>query len=193
MTQETYISLTELVVMLRQICVEHKTGIMYITSSTNRSAQVMIDKGKIVFIYYFNKRGRDALALMSEIESGRFRFQEGAATALRADLPATDDILKLLSSVSDNTAASNMADVVKNQVVGLPLNSGPKIVLTKEQKQVLEDGLAVFIGPMATIICEDHLESATDAKMAMELLAREIPTESQAKSFREEMQRKLFS
>lgn len=193
MSKETYISLTELVDELRQICSEQKSGVMYITSSANRSAQIMIDKGKIVFIYYFNKRGRDALALMPQIERGKYRFQEGTAPALKADLPETDEILHLLSTSGDVASDDTEPIQLERSEAEVSIEEDINSSLTEKQKRILEEGLAVFIGPMAMIICEDHLRKTVDVKTAVELLAGEIPTESQAESFREEMQRKILS
>lgn len=63
--------------------------------------------------------------------------------------------------------------------------------LSDEQKRILEEGLAFYIGPMASFICEDHLEKAGDVASAIERLAAEIPEAAQAKSFSVDMLRRL--
>ena len=189
MSQDSYIPFAKIVADLQQICAGRKTGILYITSDANRSAQIMIDQGRIVYIYYFNKRGSDALRLIPEIQTGRYRFQEGTAPAVRAELPDTEEILKVLSA----PARQNDPDSGESPQKAVAAESGARaiITLTAVQKRILEEGLAMHIGPVAAIICEEHLPSTSDVKTAIELLAAEISAEAQASSFRVEMRRKL--
>lgn len=190
MSQDTYIPFAKIVADLKLICAERKTGTLYITSDSNRSAQIMIDQGRIVYFYYYNKRGSDALRLIAEIETGRYRFQEGTAPAIRAELPETEEILNSLSAA---IGADDPHGGVAAQKAAAVEKSGPRaiITLTAGQKRILEDGLAAHIGPMASIICEEHLDSTSDVKVAIELLAGEIMAEDQARSFRERMRRVL--
>lgn len=190
MTNEQFIPFAEIVAELKSVCAEKKTGVMYITSEENQSAQLMLDDGEIVFIYFFNKRGRDALRPLAEIDAGRFRFQEGGGSSLRTELPRTEDILRYLSAASglDPVSGADSESVNGGKIAGDKKNG---VMLTQEQKRVLEDRLAGYIGPMAAIVCEDHFDSAGGIESVINLLAAEIPAESQAESFRSEMMSKL--
>ncbi len=169
MTQD-YIPFTEIVSELKKLCAQRVTGTMFIATKANRSAQLTLDNGEIVFIYFFNKRGEEALELMSTIRAGRYRFQEGAVSR-RSPLPSTNVILQSLLGEQKIT----------NQVgENRPSGSG----LSQEQKTVLETCLAGFIGPMAGIICEDHLGAATDLHAAVDALVAEIPSSEQAEKFK---------
>ena len=64
--------------------------------------------------------------------------------------------------------------------------------LTNEQKQILQTILAEYIGPMATIISEDHLDSVPDLTSAIETLSSEIPSSEQAQKFRTQIEAKLI-
>jgi hypothetical protein len=170
MTQE-YIPFQEIVAELRKLCIQAVTGTLFVATKANRSAQLMLDKGEIVFIYFFNKRGKEALELMSTIRAGRFRFQEGAVSR-RTPLPPTDTILQSLAD----------GHKIPDQDIEEPISTG--LGLSQEQKTVLESCLAEFIGPMAGIICEDHLDVATNLQAAVDALAAEIPSSDQAKKFK---------
>jgi hypothetical protein len=176
MTQD-YIPFPEIVSELRRLCSARSTGTIFIATKANRSVQMMLDKGEIVFVYFFNKRGEEALELMSTIRAGRYRFQEGAVTR-RIPLPSTDAILQLLLS----------GQKIVNQV-GEQRPTGPG--LSQEQKNVLESCLAGFIGPMAGILCEDYLGDAADLKTAVDALVAEIPSPEQAEKFRAMVMAKL--
>jgi len=188
MTQET-VTFTEIVSQLKSICNEKKTGTMFITSQLNRSAQIVVENGSIVFLYYFNKRGHDAMMLLSEIESGRYKFQEGSIPSMRTPALVTEDILRYLSAASSGSeettrAGDDVSNITAQQATTIES-------LSDEQKRILEESLAIYIGPMASFICEDHLEKAGDVTSAIKRLAAEIPEEGQARSFSDEMMQRL--
>lgn len=186
MKQEDYIPLAEIVSKLKVLCADGKTGVMYITSRENQSAQLMLDNGEIVFIYFFNKRGRDALRPLAEIDSGRFRFQEGSSSSLRTELPRTEDILRYLTAAAGLDPVNGLVTELSD-TANVDDRKVHAAVLSKEHKQILEERLAGYIGPMAAIICEDHFDSAGDIETIIGLLASEIPTQGQAESFKKEM------
>ena len=169
MTQD-YISFPEIVAEIRKLCTQRVTGTLFVATKANRSAQLILEKGEIIFIYFFNKRGEEALELMSTIRAGRYRFQEGTVSR-RDPLPATEVILQSLSGGQKNAAQASDK-----------LSAGTGI--SQEQKTVLENCLAGHIGPMAGIICEDHLDVVADLQGAIDALVAEIPSSEQAEKFR---------
>ncbi len=177
MTQE-YIPFAQIVSALTKLCEKRVTGNLFIATKANRSAQLILDKGKIVFVYFFNKRGEEALELMSTIRAGRYRFQEGTVSR-RMPLPATEAIIQSLSS-GQILAAKN---------VSAPISSDPG--LSQEQQDTLEACLAGFIGPMAGLICEDHFGGGSDLQAVIDALAAEIPSPAQAQKFRAMVMEKL--
>ena len=177
MTQE-YIPFPQIVSALTNLCDKRVTGTLFIATKANRSAQLILDKGEIVFVYFFNKRGEEALELMSTIRAGRYRFQEGTVSR-RMPLPATEAIVKSLSS-GQKLAETEVSN-----------NLSPGSGLSQEQKNTLETCLAGYIGPMASLICEDHLGGAADLQKAIDALAAEIPSPEQAKKFRAMVMEKM--
>lgn len=188
MSEETYIPFADIVVELKRLCDTGKTGVLFIATRKNKSAQIMLSNGAIVFIYFFNKRGKDALSLMLEIQAGRFKFQEGAITARPMDLPPTSEIIQYLMN---GTGISDTSSVQATQTVPPQQQNSDGPALSSLVRQQLEDALAKYIGPMAAIICEDHLGSARDVLTAIESLASEIPGEELANQFRTEAKQKL--
>jgi len=181
MTQD-YIPFAQIVVEIGRLCKQRSTGTLFIATKANHSAQLVLDKGEIVFIFFSSKRGEEALALMSTIRDGRFRFQEGGVVPRRMALPPTEAILEMLERGSAKVPSSTENSSGKPQVVaGLNGSTG----LTGEQQEALQSCLAECIGPMAAIICEDHLGSARPFAEIVDALAAEIPSPGQAKKFRE--------
>lgn len=191
MNQEEFTPFPEIVSELERLCREKRTGVLFLATKANRSAQIMLDEGEIVFLYFFNKRGREALQLMAEISAGRFRFQEGSIIAKRMDLPSTADILRFLAGQEvDDKQQTGTGGKSAGSQKGIRA-SGGIVALTDAQRSLLEESLASFIGPMASIICEEHLDTVSDVVAAVEALAAEIPSENQAAQFRTEVLEKL--
>jgi hypothetical protein len=174
-----YLPFADIVKELRQLCDRRASGTLFISTEANRSAQVMIDRGEIIFVYFYNKRGEDALKLMASVEAGRFRFQEGVLSTRRMALPTTDVILDMLANY--DRPADVSAKKAKVQVEKL----------TEEQKAVLKDCLTEYIGPMAAIICDDHFGHVAGLQAAVEALAQEIPSPEQAEGFKKKVTDRL--
>ncbi|WP_028582697.1 hypothetical protein [Desulfogranum japonicum] len=164
---------------LAKRCRERQTGVAYIVSENNRSGQIMLDQGTIVYVYYSNKRGEEAIDLLAVMDSCRYRFQEGSLSVTPMKLPATGDILRLLVGKSipeTDVKDAQHPDQERAKGAGQPL--------TDEQIAILEKALATCIGPMATIICEDCLDPALDFDANVQALAAEIPSADQVEKFK---------
>ena len=174
MTDNT-VPFTEILSDLRRLSETGATGAMFIATSDNRSAQLALDKGRIVYLYHAGRVGLRALEDMARIQAGRYRFQPGNSSLPRLDLPDTASILAALAGGPMlGASAGSKADP-----------------LTPTQKSVLESCLAEFVGPIAGILCDDHLPSAVDLDSAIKALERELPSEVQVQQFRNMVRSKL--
>jgi hypothetical protein len=179
---QSYSHYSELITALQYWCRERRTGIVYVTTETNHSAQINIDKGNIVFLVFKGKLGATALPLMPTIEGCRFRFAEGSVPeSFRSPLPDTSDILKRLADSCPKVDLGAWRKRQQTQAAGI----------SDQAKAILEQALAEYIGPMTAIVCPEHFERIGDLKSAVEALASEIPRPDQAARFRADMSRKL--
>jgi Domain of unknown function (DUF4388) len=195
MTQDN-VPFSEILKQLDKLCKQKATGTLSLTTSANRSAQVAIENGEVVFLFYSGKMGEAALAAMATIDSGRFRFQENSLPSRRMTLPATATLLARLKSGAATTSgnadvpspSSNSAAISTGSAVTPAVSTAapPRVAssLTAEQKQILERCLAEHIGPMAAIICEDQLRGTFNIEEALDALAAEVPTPAAAEQFR---------
>jgi len=173
MAQE-YMHYSEITLEIGRLSDQKASGTVFIATRDNHIAQMMLDRGEIVFIFFAGKRGQEALSLVTEIREGRYRFQEGGVVPRGMPLPPTREILLALSS--GPAQAPSFAEAAP-----APEGKG----LSAAQMTLLESCLADCIGPMATIICEDHFGSAGSFQAAVDALAAEIPSPGQARKFRE--------
>ncbi len=175
---QQFIPFPQIVYELTKLSNTKVTGTLFIVTKAKKSAQIMIENGEIVFIYFANKRGQDALELMSTIKAGKFRFQEGSVTSRRSVLPPTKSILQTLAG---------MAGQSPMEMETLQAGLGGSSSLSQEQKNILEECLAEYVGPIAAIICEDHFSMNVDFPTAIDLLTAEISSADQKTQFRKKV------
>lgn len=175
-----YLPFARVVEEIRQLCRKDATGSLFISTDCNRSAHMIIAEGEIVFIYYFNLHGIEALDAMGEIANARHNFQEGMITNQRSPLPPTAEILNTLAEIKTQSATLNDSFV-----------PAPVFECSDEQRSVIETRLAEYIGPVAPFICDDILKSVLDLDTALSKLAEEIPSEEEARQFLKEVQAQL--
>lgn len=165
------VSLKEILTELHTLHSQKATGILYITTDTNKSAQIIMDGGEIVFVYFASKLGEKAIELLANSNSGRYRFQSGTFSG-RTPLPPTLTILQILGG--EDVSASGQA--VTN-VPEVPVFGDSEIAL-------ISTTLATYVGPLAGFLCNDHLKTAKSLEEGIDLLASEIPSAQQADEFK---------
>ena len=179
---QAYSPFSTLVAELERWCRERRTGIVYVATDTNHSAQINLEGGEIVFLGFKSKLGANALSLMQTIDGCRFRFAEGAiASQSRLPLPATSAILDQFAS----TAGRSAVDGHRSEAAAASRG------ISSEAKAILERALAEYIGPMVAIVCPEHFEQARDLKSTIDALACEIPKPEQALRFKADVARQL--
>lgn len=171
---QDYIPSPEITREIGRLSERKASGTVFIATRDNHVAQIMLDRGEIVFIFFAGKRGQEALNLLTRIREGRYRFQEGGVVSRGMPLPPTQDILLALDGGPEHVPAHG-------QDARAPEGKG----LSAAQKTLLESCLADCIGPMAAIVCEDHFNSASSFQATVNALAAEIPSPGQARKFRE--------
>lgn len=183
---ENTVPFSEIVADLRRLTAAAATGAVFIATSDNRSAQLAFDHGKIIYLYYAGRLGVSALADMALIKSGSYRFQPGSTALPRLELPDTETILAALEGGED------LAEQTR-EVKGSAEASGREgqTAITEAQRAVLQSCLADFVGPIAELLCEDHLGSATDLETAIDLLAKELASNAIAQQFRSKVRSRL--
>ena len=130
---------------------------MFIITGENHAAQFVLREGEIVALTYRLLRGPDALPSMSSFTAGRYRFQDETMDRTDPGLPQTADLLALLSAEpAGKTAAA-------------PTDAPPTAKIPDSLRLLIERELAEFLGPMASLICEEHFEQVSHPGSPMSL------------------------
>ncbi len=159
---------------LRSLCAAGRSGTMFIITAENHAAQFVLRNGAVVHLTYRLLRGLDALPSLKRFPAGRYRFQDETTSQTDPALPPTADLLATLladsSDVAPFTQARPATQVRPTATAAIPDGLRP----------LIERELAEFLGPMASLICEEHfarvtdLDSPTSRERLVEALAQEI-------------------
>ena len=198
MAQEDMLPYQALIETVRDFCTQRRTGTVFIVSSDNRMAQVHLESGAIVALLCRGRRGLDAIAGIRDMIAGRLRFDDNFVSASETERFDTDQTLALLGccAVSGNgAAAAPRTASAPSTVAARPAAPAPARapapapasasggVITPAYAAKLESILTQYIGPMAEIVCADHVAEAGDLKSLVIALSGEVPDKGQAAQF----------
>jgi hypothetical protein len=174
---------------LQRIIDNQLTGIVFVASDDNRSAQISFLDGVMVFALCQGQKGRKAIELIAQMVRIRFRFQKGAIPASRVEMPPIDEVFACFNT---KEKANLSRTIPTEKFSAKPDNSRPSVstFLSEEEKQMIRDVLTECIGPMALILCEDYLNEVKTVEEAVAVIVNEIPAQ-QAARFREGIQQRL--
>jgi hypothetical protein len=198
---KTYLEYDGLMQELQRLCDEGRTGTMFITTTHNHSIRFILHEGQITSCVYRVKRGFDALDKIKSMEGGTYRFADDVFTSMdELNLPPTGEILSSLqrraapSQSAAPQAAPERASAAKPRARARRPAAGKGMA---DAIKVIEHELAMFLGPVAAMYCEDYLEdegpvsNADDLRNMIGAMADEIGDPSKETVFKEQAQGKL--
>jgi len=159
----------QLIAELRSLCAAKRTGILFIITTENHPAQIVLREGDIVGLSYRLMRGPDALAPMRIFGAARYRFQAESVQPTDQRLPPTAEVLDLLLPESGATEERPQ-----------PQTPADTSGTAGRLRPLIERELAEFLGPMAGLICHEYLadraipNSSQAVSRLVEAIAKEI-------------------
>ena len=182
MGAEGVLSYAELIAEVRRLCTQRSSGCIFITTSDNHAIRFELRSGKIIAVSFRQHTGAKALEPIQRITGGRLRYSEEVIErAPQADLPPTPELLAALG-------APGMVATAESNGGGGKVTGGADL---DRSRTVIESELAEYLGPMATLVCQEHMALATDVDDLVESLARELGDAAKAASFRERVRKRL--
>lgn len=173
----------QLLSVLHRMVERKKTGTLFIRSNQNRLAVIAIESGAINFISYGAKRGLAAVPLIRDIEAGTFQITKSADTFDPCDLPETGEMLQLLGEEAD-TIHELVQDIALTTA-----SENSESFNTRATLKSLCSLLENYLGPIASMVCEERLDTIGPQLDILELqrvvreLANEIDDPEEAQEF----------
>jgi hypothetical protein len=166
---------------LQSLCDAKRSGTMFIITTENHVAQFILRGGEIVGLSHRLLRGLDALPSMRTFAAGRYRFVEESVDRIDAGLPPTLDLLALLIPEHAGPAESPQST--------LPTPNMRQAI--ESVRSLIEPELTEFLGPMAELICQEHLAHVTALNSPqhfarlVEAIAKEIGDSTKEAQFKQ--------
>ncbi len=171
---------SQLLTELGALCSAKRTGTMFIATTDNQSARIGLRDGEIVSLVFRTRSGLEALERIRKTTAGRFSFSDAVVDRVSStDLPSTADLLALLSG--DDSPPPPAAPAAAAPRTAAPVAAQPVAgsQLAKAQA-VIEAELTEIVGPIAPLLCREHIARAVaagppwDFPALVEAVSREI-------------------
>ena len=182
----------QIVTELAALCRAQRTGTLFIATTDNQSARIGLREGEISSLVFRNQRGLEAIIQLRKIVAGRINFTDAVMDrGPRGDLPMTVDLLAMLGTDDFPPIVP-----IRPQPDPPPPASAADAQLTRAQA-VIEAELTEYLGPMAVVICREHIARAAaagpphDVRQIVEALAREIGDRAKEERFRQQVLARL--
>lgn len=160
----------EFVQVLQDYWDKKVSGCVFFATTDDHSGRVVLNDGEITSISYANQRGNRAMHAMATIALESFRFDQLTFASIPdVRLPDTPTILATLANAAG-------AELSTSAVADAPTASQTSEI-SAEAMTLIEDTLTDLIGPMASFLCEDHVQTASSTTEALSQLATEISPE----------------
>ena len=147
---------------------------------------MVIAAGNIIYLEYRLKKGAEAIPVFLEIKHGTIDFKDGKVISHKASpLPPTPDLLAQLGGKLPPTATAQQASA--------PAES----TSAADAFEIIEAELVDFLGPMASLVWEEHLERAGGPSADVDLgelissVSTEIDDPDKAAEFRNHVRERL--
>ena len=169
---------------------------MFIATTDNHSARIGLRQGDIVSLVFRAQRGLEALDHIRKITAGRFSFSDAVLDkAAHVDLPYTADLLALTDrrGVSAAPAGPRSRRLPPRRALRLPPRLRRSSIHSWHRAQaVIESELTEFVGPIAPLLCREHIARAAaagppwDWRKLVEAVAREIGDRAKEDRFKQQ-------
>ena len=173
---------------LNRIVSEKLSGIMFITSEDNKSAQMYIKEGMLIYAQCQGKKGGFAIDLISKMCNVRFKFQKGPIPNSNIEMPSFDKIISMIGNIS--TVSNSIHLSLNNEEKNDGSSSCEKVSIEDEKISIVKEVLTDCIGPMAVIIYEENISYAKTISELVDLIAKELP-DIQARKFRKDIEGRM--
>jgi hypothetical protein len=193
--ESTPVSFGELVKELDALCAAQRTGTMFIATTDNQSARIGLREGAIVSVVFRTRRGLEAADHLRKITGGRFSFSETIVDRVASDdLPPTSALLALLAGEASPLPPRAPRPAPPPAAPAPP--AAVRAALSQAQSTI-EAELMEFVGPIASVLCREHIARAASAgppfdwPALVDAIAREIGDRAKEERFKQQVLTRL--
>ncbi len=160
---------------IRQLCAGGASGTLFVTTEDNHSVRIAVEGGNIVSLAAGQLKGAAVIDRLKASRSLRYRFQRDVVIRV----PGDDDVP--LAALDDEDAA-----LLRPRTADTEIGS--------EVLDIIRDEAVECMGPMANMICTDHLQNVTTSEgmtAAIAAISSEMGDAALARQFQNRVQSRL--
>lgn len=174
----------DLIRELRRLCVENRSGTLFITTPENHSLRFVLRRGEITHVVAHGQTGMAAVAWVKQMTAGRFTYSEEAIEGGKPQsLPPTSELLAMLGGADPDPR--------------LAPTTAAFVTTLQRNRAIIESELSEYLGPMAGLLYSELVTKAslgvgpTTLKDAIDSLAGEVPDATKAARFKDKVRLRL--
>lgn len=201
MTGEGILNHQQLIRGLVKLCRDKVSGTVFFNLEDGRSARLVLNQGAISWVAFQELRGEAAIDAISEVDAARLNFNPVLKLAIgNQDLPSTPEVLKRLNSYVDSgfePRVPMVTEVVSPAPQVAADMAGDRPFLRERVCVVLERESIEYLGPMAKLLCEEHMRTLPDqltlvqVRQAINVLSNDIRDGQKRRLFQERVAHEL--
>ncbi len=160
---------------IRELCAGGASGTLFVTTEDNHSVRIVVDAGNIVSLVAGRVKGAAVIARLKASGVLRYRFQRDMI------MHAGDDDGVPLTILEEEDAA-----------LSIPDSAVPDV--GREALEIIRREAIECMGPMADMICTDHLRNVTSAEemeRALVAISAEMGDAALGREFQARVQSRL--
>lgn len=170
---------------------QRASGVQYIVTDDGRFAQLRLRGGHVDEISFKAKFSDDAILLLSQIGTARSRFEQVILTAgTSKHAPISEAMLNWMLGGFAGPAPTG-APVVKTINTPPPAKVPAPPGLSLPQRAAIEQIALTYLGPFASIVCEEALTGSTDIERSLIQIASNLSDREETARFLTEVRAAL--
>ncbi len=192
-------TIADAIAHIEQLCRTRRSGTLFLASSKNMMGQMILMDGDVINIRYLRERGLDALKRIFETDYFKelsFLEKERAAIRSQVDssLPSRSELFGVLRRLTNTHASPPPAREIPSRVAQSQQRSSAREANTAQLIEIVSAELAIYIGPMAPIICRQQLKgvaNSADILKSLDKIASVIDDSTKANAFKHNVRAKI--
>ena len=184
MSRDDILSYDALIQQVRGLCLEARTGTIFIATSENHSVRIVMQRGEITHVVARGQVGMAAVASIKEISGGRLTYSEGAADGGKPQsLPRTSELLAMLSGEDQTPSGGAVTATLLSKL--------------QQAREIIEAELTEYLGPMAAVVYNEMVtrirqgKGPTTLTAAIDQLAAELSDPDKASRFKDSVRGRI--
>ncbi len=171
--------LIEILRDLKALALQKASGFFFVVTEDNHSCTIRLRSGQIEDVVFSRHRSDEAVQLLAKVPAGRARFQADPTAAGAARVTLGEASLSWLMGGFEKGAATAAGTPAARATAANVNVQG----LSDEQRATIERIALDYLGPIATLLCDEALGVPGSIDRALVQIASNLPARDQEDQF----------